>query len=374
MNTSRRTISVLMVSTSYPADDSDWRGLFIRQITFALARRAEVSLNAWCPPGELPEHVDYVATASDRAWLAQLTQAGGIAQAMRSGKLAAILRPIQLLYRLRALFRRLNTVDIVHANWLQVALPLPSNNKPLLVTVLGTDFRLLRIPGMKPLLRRAFGSRRTIICPNAEWMVPELTKHFGDIAEIDCVPFGINEAYFELQRRPTKQANWLCVSRVTREKIGHLFNWGAPHFRDQDRRLHLFGPMQEQLPIPDWVVYHGPVTQSDLLERWFPLATGLISLSRHPEGRPQVMLEALAAGLPIIASDLPAHRSLLERSNAGRICTSADEMGTALAEMEKPDIGARIGANGRIFARRAFGTWDTCAERYARHYRNLVEP
>lgn len=365
---------VLMASTSYPADSADWRGLFIRQITYAMARRPDVALKVWCPHGELPAGVEYVATPAERVWLETLSQSGGIAQAMRSGQLGALLRPIQLLRYLHDLYRREPSMDLVHANWLQVALPLPNDHRPLLVTVLGTDFGMLRIPGMKTLLRRVFSSRRTVICPNADWMVPGLRGHFGDIAQVECVPFGIDTAYFDLVRQPQAPEQWLCVSRLTQAKIGDLFAWGEQHFRGQRRELHLFGPMQQAIQVPDWVKYHGAVSQADLLGRWFPSATGLISLSKHPEGRPQVMLEAMAAGLPIIASELPAHRSLLDPSGAGWICSSEPELGPALAACESDSEGFRIGAAGRAFAMERFGTWDTCAARYAEHYKSLLAP
>lgn len=365
-------MKVLMASTSFPADAADWRGLFIRQMTFALARRRDLRLKTWCPPGQYPENIECAASPEDEAWLSDMLKAGGIAHAVRTGSLNAVLRPLQLLIRLHALYRREKEADVVHANWLQVALPIPKDQRPLLVTVLGTDFRLLRLPGMRRLLRRVFSARRTVICPNAEWMVPDLRAAFGDIAEIHCVPFGIDEAYYSLVRRPEKPEQWLCISRITTGKIGDLLVWGERYFKRNQRRLHLFGPMQESIHLPEWLSYHGPVSQSDLLAKWFPSATGLVSLSRHPEGRPQVMLEAMAAGLPIVASALPAHCSLLEPSGAGIVCKSQDEFGLALEEIEQPESGVRFSAAGRAFAMQNFGTWDTCAARYAAIYRRLL--
>src|SRR3546814_3694855 len=75
--------------------------------------------------------------------------------------------PITLLRHLRAGYRRHPDVDLYHINWLQTALPLPDDGKPVLVTVLGNDLNLLRLPFVRTLLRHVFSRRRVAICPNA---------------------------------------------------------------------------------------------------------------------------------------------------------------------------------------------------------------
>ena len=369
---SGRTLRVLMASTSYPKDNDDWRGVFIRNMTWALARRNDLELRTWSPSGPLPGNVGNAASAGDSRWLDALARSGGIAHAIRGGNPVGLWRGLQLMLRLRAMYRREGGLDLVHANWLQLALPLPRNGLPLLTTVLGTDYRLLKVPGMVAALRSRMAGRRVAICPNAEWMVPGLEQLFGDVARVRCVPLGIQDEYYSLQRNPVRPHRWLCVSRITASKIGDLFRWGEPCFRDAPRELHLFGPMQEQVQLPEWVVYHGAVSQRDLLDTWFPGATGLISLSRHSEGRPQVMLEAMAAGLPIVASDLEAHCELVEPHQAGVICRSEAALPIALLSMES-ETGGVAGRNARSAAARLYGTWEDCARRYADLYRELVQ-
>jgi hypothetical protein len=57
-------MKVLMVSTSYPRDRKDWRGVFMFNMAGALARHDEVDLKLWAPPGELPAKV--ASAASER--------------------------------------------------------------------------------------------------------------------------------------------------------------------------------------------------------------------------------------------------------------------------------------------------------------------
>jgi glycosyltransferase involved in cell wall biosynthesis len=367
-------IKTLMISTSYPADLSDWRGLFMHHLTEALARRYDLQLRLWAPPGEMPANVVYVANAAERLWLSRLMAAGGIAHLMRQRQFLALVSPVRLLMMLRTVYRRNADAALYHVNWLQNALPLPRNARPLLVTVLGTDLQLLELPLMRSLLRRAFRGRRVVICPNADWMLPTLNDAFGDVAQVRFVPFGIDPVWFQVQRTIDGQApaRWLCVTRLTKGKLGTLFDWCAPFFADGRRELHLFGPMQESADLPDWVHYHGPASPESLCRDWFPLAHGLITLSQHAEGRPQVMLEAMAAGLPIIASRLPAHTDLIRDGENGRICDGPDDVGRALDSLDDIAVNTSMGARAREWVGTEIGTWDDCASRYAALYRTLL--
>lgn len=367
---------VLLVSTSYPRDASDWRGAFMRHMVGALARLPATELAVWAPPGELPGNVTSVVPPADQQWLAKLMDAGGISHLMRRGGLRARLEPLRLLRRIGAGYRSYPDADIYHVNWLQCSLPLPRNLTPALITVLGNDMNLLKLPYMRGLLRRAMRRRKVAICPNAEWMREPLQEAFGDLAQIQPVSFGIDPRWYAVDRDNEAAAQpqrWLAVTRLTAAKLGPLFQWSKQHFANQARELHLFGPMQETIEVPDWVHYHGSASPAQLATDWFPRACGLITLSRHAEGRPQVMLEAMAAGLPIIASVLPAHCGIVFDDETGCLCDSNEVFDRALLEVEDAETNQRMGAAARRWAEREIGTWDDCAARYARIYRQLLD-
>ena len=300
---------------------------------------------------------------------------GGIAHLLRTRPLHGVVTAAGLLRRLRRTYLLNPHVDIRHVNWLQNALALPDDGKPLLVTVLGSDLALLRHAPVRWAVRRLLRRRRVIVCPNAGWMVPPLRDALGGDADIREVPFGIDAAWYSVTRVPLRAPHrWLAVTRLTEGKLGDLFAWAAPWFADGQRELHLLGPMQEEIDVPGWVHYHGPTTPTQLREHWFPGAAGLVTLSRHAEGRPQVMLEAMASGLPIIASDIDAHTSFLKHGETAWLCDSPGHFYDGLLQLETPRTNSAIGWAAHHWARSAIGTWDDCATRYLALYRELLEP
>jgi glycosyltransferase involved in cell wall biosynthesis len=368
-------LPVMMVATSYPSSASDWRGRFIREVACGIARRDDVSLTLWAPPGEAEPEVKNGLLGSDGAWLRRLMQRGGIAHQLRSHSFTAIPSSLGLLFRLRRRYAR-GEIALHHINWLQNLLPMPRGDGPVLVTALGTDMKLLQLPGVRRLLRHAMRGRAVAICPNADWMVPELERSFGEVAMIRPVSFGIDPSWYALVRtfESSHVPKWLCVSRLTADKIGPLFDWTAPMFANGCAELHLLGPMQEEMTLPAWVHWHGPASPDELRSKWFPSAHGLISLSQHSEGRPQVMLEALASGLPVVASRLPAHNDLLGDCEAGMLCADQTEVMAALQALADPVLNRTLGMQGRARMQADVGTWDDCAARYVDVYRELTGP
>ena len=364
---------VLMVATSYPQSETDWQGLFIRKIADSMGGSPLVDVSLWAPDGPRHVAVQYACSDSDAAWLKGLALRGGIAHLLRTKPVAALGVGGSLLRRLRTLYKeRVDDTDIFHINWLQNALPLYGLNTKAVITVLGTDFKLLKLPGMVAMLRRVMRGNRCILAPNSAWMKQPLEHWFGDVAKVVPVNFGIEKSWYQLSCAvPSSTTHWLCVLRVTQDKIGSLFDWGEDIF-GKEHQLHLVGPNQDGLEIPAWVHYHGAATASELAEKWYPMCTGFITLSEHSEGKPQVLLETMAAGMPIIASKIPAHQETISQGEHGYLVGSAIEFRAAIEQLSSASVHMKLSDNCRATSKRDYGLWDDALDRYLELYGMLT--
>lgn len=370
-----RRLRLLFVTSSYPLNVEDWRSRFISDMLTALADASDIEIRYWGPPGQLPERVTATTSASERDWLARVLEYGGLAHLLRTRPIRALHMVLAYLHRLRRAYRRDRTnIDLVHVNWLQNVLAFRAAPTPMLITVLGSDYGLLRHRAVCTLIRSALKRSRCIIAPNAGWMAARLRTEFGDLAEVQPVPFGVDAAWYSVERRAVIDhlpQRWLVVSRLTRKKLGWLLAWGASQFGN-GRELHLFGPNQDGLTLPKWINYHGPTFPQELRTHWFPNAAGLITLSRHDEGRPQIVVEAMAAGLPVIASDIPGHADLIRHGLTGYLVRSAEEFSSAIELLASPQQRQEIGDNARRWATSEVGTWRDTAKRYHVLYEKLL--
>ena len=138
--------------------------------------------------------------------------------------------------------------------------------------------------------------------------------------------------------------------------------WQKVHAHHPDDRLWIVGegPMCEalaqqidDLQLAAGIVLAGPFdTVEDVLR-----AADVYVLSSKEEGMSIALLEAMATGLPIVASDIPGNRALVEDEIHG-LLTPPDDAGALARAIERllgePDFAARLGEHARDRACREF--------------------
>ena len=86
------------------------------------------------------------------------------------------------------------------------------------------------------------------------------------------------------------------------------------------------------------------------------------------EGMPNAVMEAMASGLPVVASDIPAHRALLRDGETGYLARSATEFSDRIARLlSDASDHARLANRAREFARSEF-TFERVSRRHLELY------
>ena len=121
------------------------------------------------------------------------------------------------------------------------------------------------------------------------------------------------------------------------------------------------------------VILLGTVPDREL-PGWYHAADAFVFPSVK-EGWGLVVLEALAAGLPVIATDIPVFREYLTHDRDA-VLVAAGDAGSLAAAMLRvagdPGLRARLAEAGPSLAARF--SWDACARQHAEVYRALLQP
>ncbi len=139
---------------------------------------------------------------------------------------------------------------------------------------------------------------------------------------------------------------------------------GDGELRDETESL------AERLGVRDGVVFAGHREDAPAL---YP-AIDVLALPSLWEAAPYVLLEAMAAGKPIVASNIPGCRNIVRDGETGRLFPPGDL--TALVEMvcdvlTLPDRGRAMGDAGRALVEEHF-TLQQCVERTQDLYTELA--
>jgi glycosyltransferase-like protein len=146
---------------------------------------------------------------------------------------------------------------------------------------------------------------------------------------------------------------------------------GATLFDYRDE-INRFDARARELGVSEHVRNAGTVTPAQL-ERHYR-AADVFAFPSTKEGFGLVVLEALAAGLPVVASEIDVFRTFLSHGESALLCPAGDgeALGRALARVARDgDLRARLAGGGREVVD-AYG-WDTSALAHEEAYRAFLQ-
>ena len=117
---------------------------------------------------------------------------------------------------------------------------------------------------------------------------------------------------------------------------------------DEERRLR---QLAASLGLGPRAVFPGEIVDA---ARYFP-AFDVYAATSAKEGMPLAVLEAMALGVPVLASDVPAHRELLGAASPGLVGATPEAFAAALSGLlADRQMRAALGAEQRTRARSEF--------------------
>jgi len=175
------------------------------------------------------------------------------------------------------------------------------------------------------------------------------------------------------QHSKRESANIAFVGRLSHEKAPDRFIRLAMQFPQTTFALYGSGPMEQEIKAeaPDNVQLAGHI---DDMESVWPEIDMLVIPSRF-EGLPMAALEAMARGVPVIASDVGALSSLIRDGENGWICRNKEQMLAALnrwLEMPK-ESQQRINQAARTTIQQKFSADAVLPEILAHYNRTLSD-
>jgi glycosyltransferase involved in cell wall biosynthesis len=148
--------------------------------------------------------------------------------------------------------------------------------------------------------------------------ISEIIKNKGFENKIINIPTGIAKNWIlkDNQTYNPQKIKFCFVGRAERRKGIEELNNILKSLEDKlDFEFHFIGPIPKHKKLNDpRMVYHGPIYEENQIKDIL-IQTNVLVCPSHSEGMPNVILEGMASGCAIIATDVGAISELVDKSN-----------------------------------------------------------
>lgn len=257
---------------------------------------------------------------------------------------------------------------------------------PYVVSLRGGD-----VPGFRPydfaLYHRLLGPLLRVVWRSSAQIVAnstglrELANEFSPNTHIEVIPNGVNLKHFSFCERSWDPPHLLFVGRLVYQKGLDVLFESLSALQSLPWELSLVGdgpqfkPLQELAAskgIAERVYFHNWLQGEALLEQ-YRQANLFVFPSRH-EGMPNAVLEAMASGLPVLATDIAGNEELVIPDHTG-LLVSPDNPAALQKALEllltDPDCRERMGSAARQRVEDHY-SWSWVAEQYLKRLERVV--
>lgn len=391
-------MKVLIISNAFPNSGEETRGIFTFQIVKALQKKCDVEVIAplpWIPPFRKTATISRYPHTN----VPQKEDIGNITvhhpRYLVIPKILGFMHAAFMFFPLLKLVKELDRhdkIDLINVHWIfpdgvAAAWIGKKLHKPVILTALGCDINLY--PTM--MLRRIQISRALKTADYITTVSSDLKDRIVSlnipVKKVKVISNGVDLDLFQIMNKkevrtklgiPTDRAVILTVGSQDEVK-GTKYLIEAFHMMSMKMEspplLLCIGDGPLRLSLVSRVNHFGGGNDILFLGRKphsdIPLwmnAADLFCLPSLREGYPNVVLEALACGIPVVASDVGAIPEIIDDSN-GRTCRKGDprDLSRQLIEALKTSW-----IRGTIREAVKDNDWEHCANGYYKMYRKIL--
>lgn len=382
------------MSTSYPLTNSDISGTFVLKLAQALSEYTSITVIT--PADDKDECIsnsiiDFRYAPRKLQVLAH--QPGGIPGALNRSKWNALLFPFFFLSMAANVLRVAFRVDVIHANWsitgVICGLIGKLTNTACITTLRGEDVARLKhsalsrwIAGLCVILND------TTVCVSVSMLktVVDLWPRYKH--KILHIPNGVDVPRggepIHKSKRDKQEFRILAVgSLIPRKDFATLIRAVSESNQKKNISVKIIGDGFEKLMLEklirdsnmeDRITLAGVLQHDEVLEQM--RRSDLFILTSRSEGRPNVLLEAMATGLPVICSDIEGVRELIDNNQNGLLFEKGNHIElTQKIEFLLSDSKQRVnlGINATKKISESGLTWQSSAEQYFQLYKRIVK-
>jgi glycosyltransferase involved in cell wall biosynthesis len=315
---------------------------------------------------------------------------GGLPAAFRKHPLRIIYLPVMAASMLLAAIIRARKADLIHGHWslggLIAGLAGWATGIPSVATLWGSDVNLARqFAPVRWLLLACIRTNRRVIAVNP-FMADQLKADYPRWADkFVTISNGVGEEFFHVCRRLPESFTLVVIGNLTKNKGVGLVLRAFQYLlkTNGSARLTMVGDGPERASLERLAGELGVSRRVRFLGRVDPQTvpeilaeSSAMVLASSGEGRPNVVLEAMAAGVPVIASDIDGVRGLIEHKHTG-LLFSLDHVEQLSRRMkllaDRPDLARTLAANARRLIETEGFTWQRCADRHRQLYDEVLQ-
>lgn len=396
----KKHIKVAILTTSYPLRENSASGIFVKRLVKNLPSWVEARVITPCSSQELElnvsnNHQIQCFRYAPRSWQILAHESGGIPVALQNRKFLILLLPVFIASMFIECLKISKSCDVIHANWsingLIAGLAGIIMRTPVVTTLRGEDItKSERSKLFKIILRLCLATNKKIISVS-EAINNQLTENFPNhLNKLVFLPNGVDSNFLEAVnlcgQDGDKDENTLEIltvgSLIPRKGVKDIINaLSKIKETESNFRLSIIGTGVEKkhleeivnsLGLSKHVKFLGNVSPQEMPDYY--MQADVFILASYSEGRPNVILESFAAGVPVIASKIDGVTELVEEKITGLLFLPGDskQLATKIKLLKKnKELRSDLAKRGRELILDKELLWPKIGIRYAGIYESV---